>query len=525
MTVDLHRKFIEAMYELEIINQASFLKLQRRFSKENGCSFLQKDELLKVYQKMLKDGTIKRHIDLERVIQMKNVRSQSGIAVVSVLTKPFPCPGQCIFCPTENGVPKSYLSNEPAVMRAIANGYHPYKQVQSRLKALRDTGHNIDKITIRIIGGSWSSYSHSYQSWFIRQLFRACNDFSLAKKTTGGLAKLQEINESAESRIVELSIETRPDMVNKSELLRLRSYGVTKVELGVQSIDDEVLRLNKRGTDTSATISATKLLKDFGFKVSYQMMLNLYGSSPALDIKVFKEIFKCKLFRPDHLKIYPLALVANSALYEIHQQGGFTPYDKETLIKLLSKIKQSIPKYCRVERVIRDIPASHIVEGGASVSNLRQEVEKALSTKGKSCQCIRCREIKGHQPTGEVGLHVNQYEASFGEEFFVYVSDTQDRLIGFLRLRISDNRDVPNALKHSAIIREIHVYGPSVKIGKRREDAQQHLGYGKMMIKAAEQIARDHSKKKIAVIAGVGVRAYFRTQGYNLENSYMTKEI
>lgn len=513
---DLEENFIAEISMLKDINQAAFLKFQRKFAKENKSDFRHKDKLLKAYQKLIKNGTIKTNASLEKILQMKSVRSQSGIAVVSVLTKPYPCPGKCIYCPTEANIPKSYLSSEPAVMRAIANKFDPYKQVQSRLKALQATGHCIDKISIRIIGGSWTHYLLKYRSWFIKRLYQACNSFKDGINHKTGLKKSQEINETAASRVVELSIETRPDMISNKEIIKLRQLGVTKVELGVQSLNDKILSANLRGNTVSDIKKATELLKNAGFKVSYQMMINLYGSNEKDEIEDFKKLFKNSDFCPDHLKIYPLALVKNSELYKKYLDKQFEPYSEKQLIKILAKLKQLIPIYCRVERVIRDIPSNEIVEGAAGISNLRQEVIRRMALKGKKCKCIRCREVKNGRSKGRIRLIIFNYQASGGQEYFISVEDKEsDKLIGFCRLRLSKK----------ALLREIHVYGPTVAINKKEISAFQHKGYGRRMMKEAEKIAKKHGYGDLWVISGVGVRQYFRNMGYALRDTYMVKKI
>lgn len=519
-------KFILELSKHPELNSGVFLAEQRKHAKSNARGFFSKDELNKAYQKMLDKKTLKPNSTLLSLIRMKNTRSHSGIAVVSVLTKPYPCSGSCIYCPTQKNVPKSYLSNEPAVMRAISCGYHPYKQTESRLRALEATGHIIDKISIRIIGGTWSEYPKRYQTWFIAQLFRACNEFNSKEKLGLSLSHNQKVNESAKVRVVELSIETRQDRINHQEVVRLRHLGVTKVELGVQSVDDAILRMNSRGSTNADTVGATKLLKDYGFKVSYQMMLNLLGSNPASDIFCFKTIFANQSFKPDHLKIYPLALVKNSKLYSYYQSGDFAPYNKDTLVKTISKIKSLIPEYCRVERVIRDIPADEIMEGGAKSSNLRQEIQDDMKENGFKCNCIRCREIKDQKPSGKDKLLIYRYKASDSEEYFISIEteSSNKQLRGFLRLR-KINIEGNLLIGACYMIREIHVYGPTVAIGEKDKLASQHQGIGKRLVAVAEQIAIEDSAKKICVIAGIGVRKYFEKMGYKLNNTYMTKDL
>ncbi len=517
-------KFILDLYKLQTINSQIFWRKQRDFAKNCRGSFIKKDELVQTYQKMLTNGTIDKNVELESLFKLKKVRSQSGIAVVSVLTKPYMCPGSCIYCPSEPGVPKSYLSGEPAVMRAINNKYHPASQVKSRLMALEATGHVIDKISVRIIGGSFSAYPKRYKNWFINNLYRACNEYK-SELCEGGLKYQQDANEKAKSRIVELSIETRPDMINEREIIEYRKFGVTKVELGVQSLDDDILKLNKRQSTAKDIIRATKLLKDYGFKVSYQMMLNLYGSDLIKDYAVFEKLFENHQYRPDHLKIYPLALVKNSDLYAKYKNKKFKPYTKSELVKILSSIKKIVPTYTRIERVIRDIPAKEIIEGGAKISNLRQVVLDNLSKEGAGCSCIRCREIKNQTALSDPVLRTLKYDASCGSEFFISIESDMGQLIGFCRLRLDKSHKTIKALQDAALVREIHVYGNTVALGTREKSSFQHQGWGKKMMLEAEKIAKDCGYKKVAVIAGVGVREYFYKLGYKKKSSYMLKRI
>lgn len=523
---DAARKFIIELSKYNNLTQEKYFILQRKFAKKYKCGLFSKEELNKVYQKLVISGNIENNQTLLSMIRMKNTRSHSGIAVVSVLTKPYPCSGECIYCPTERGVPKSYLSNEPAVMRAILCKYHPYLQTKSRLDALSATGHIIDKISIRIIGGTWSEYPKRYQSWYISQLFKACNEFGVALKIDLSLAKQQEYNQTAKIRIVELSIETRQDRITDHEAIRLRKLGITKVELGVQSVNDYILNLNGRNCPTKTTAIATRTLKDYGFKVSYQMMLNLLGSTPQSDFESFLEVFNNEAYKPDHLKIYPLALLENSKLFTEYKIGNFIPYDELTLVKTLAKIKSIVPEYCRIERVIRDIPAENIVEGGTKISNLRQDVQRHMEEVGKKCKCIRCREIKDQVPKGVNKVYVIKYYASGSNEYFISVETTNfdKQLRGFLRIR--EIKTATNRMVGSCyMIREIHVYGPTVAIGSKNKDASQHQGIGKLLLAEAEKIAENNGAYKICVIAGVGVREYFHKLGYKLYRTYMVKNL
>jgi elongator complex protein 3 len=526
---------------------------KREISKKLKIEFPSNSELLKAYHKLVKNKTIKRNNVLEFLLRKRKIRSLSGIVNVSVLTKYFPCPGKCIYCPSEKGIPKSYLKKEPAVQRAILNNFNPYLQVQNRLESLEKIGHPVDKVELRIIGGTWSYYPKKYQTHFITSCFAACNNKinksrNKAKQRIKSLAKEQKINETARHRLVGITIETRPDFINKKEIRRMRRLGVTRVELGVQSIDDNVLKLNKRGHSVEATIKATKLLKDAGFKVSFQMMPNLFGSSFKKDVAMFKELFSNSNFQPDLLKIYPLALLKNTPLYKIYKKKNYKPYSKEKLIKLLIEIKKEIPFYCRIQRIIRDIPAEYIEEGGVKISNLRELVQKEMKKQGLKCKCIRCREIKNdYSPKEKFYLFRQDYEASGGKEIFLsYESKKQEHLYSLLRLRlpsysairtISDKRNADfslgkkyfiSVLRNAAIVREIHTYGQLHSLNKESSilNSPQHKGMGKRLMQEAEKITqKEFGLNKIAVIAGVGVRNYYRKLGYKLVNTYMIKPI
>jgi len=517
--------------------------IKRKAAKKYKISCPSNIELLKAYHKLVKDKRIKKFEGMKFLLKTRPIRSLSGIINVSVLTKPYPCPGKCIYCPAEKNIPKSYLSGEPAVERAKRLNYNPYLQVQKRIEMLENEGHPADKIELRIIGGTWSYYLKKYQIWFVKRCFDACN------KTSGkDLKKSQKINEKAKHRVVGLSIETRPDFINPSEIKRLRELGATMVEIGVQSVYDNVLNLNKRGHKVKDTIEATKLLKDAGFKVCYQMMLNLPGSDLKKDREMFKELFSNPDFQPDLLKIYPTALLKEAPLYKWWKDGKYKPYDKNQLINLVKSIKKKIPYYVRIQRIARDIPSQSIIVGPAKISNLRQIISKDSKKEGWQCHCIRCREVKeNYNPKEKLKLFRENYDASDGKEIFLsFESEKREKLYSLLRLRISS--------QNTAMIREIHTYGQLVPISKTRL-APQHQGLGKKLIKQAEKIAKKEfgfhpvkfpvksfaeSKRKspilfnrdakqfnrvnkIAVISGIGVRNYFKELGYRLENTYMVK--
>lgn len=487
---------------------------KRRIAKKYKIQCPNNVIILEAYHKLVKKGSLKKTIKIENLLKTSPVRSLSGIVNVSVLTKPYPCPGKCLYCPSQKGTPKSYLNNEPAVMRAILDKYNPYGQVKTRIQSLEITGHTTDKIELRIIGGTWSYYPKNYQEWFIKKCFDACN-----RKISKDLTTAQKLNEKSKHRIIGLSIETRPDFINESEITKLREYGVTMVELGVQSIYDDVLELNKRGHDIKTTMKAIKLLKDAGFKVLYQMMPNLLGSNLKKDEKTFEELFKNPNFKPDLLKIYPCALLKEAPLYKLWKSKKYKPYSEKQLIHLLKSIKKIIPYYIRIQRITRDIPSNSVIAGGAKTSNLRQILANLSKNEGWQCKCIRCREVKeNYNPNEKIYLFRENYEASGGKEIFLSLENkNRTKLYSLLRLRITS--------KNEAIIREVHTYGQVVPVSKKLM-APQHKGMGKNLIRKAEKISKEEFKlSKIAVISGVGVRNYFQKLGYDLNNTYMIKEI
>lgn len=423
-------------------------------------------------------------------------------------------------------MPKSYLSNEPAVMRAILNKFDPEKQVENRLKSLEAQGHPTDKIELIIIGGTWSYLPKNYQERFIKNCFDAAN-----RKLSKNLETAQKANEKTKHRIIGITIETRPDFINEKEILHLRKLGVTRVELGAQSIYDDVLKFNLRGHTVKDTIRATKLLKDAGFKVCYHIMPNLPKSDLKRDEKIFKELFSNPDFQPDLLKIYPCAILKEAPLYKLWKAGKYKPYTEKQLINLLLEAKKQIPYYCRIQRLTRDIPSPSIVIGPAKISNMRQVLAKTSEKQGWRCKCIRCREVKqDYYPKEKLYLFRQDYLASGGKEIFLsYENKNRTRLYSLLRLRISSKNQFILVLEDAAIIRELHTYGqlhPIINRGRTPVKSPQHKGLGKKLIKKAEEITKkEFGLKKIAVISGVGVRTYYKKLGYKLENTYMVKSL
>jgi elongator complex protein 3 len=512
------KSLIKDFIGAQIKTPTDLASFKRRVSRKYKIPCPSNIELLRAYHELVKNKSSKKSAELEKLLKTRPIRSLSGIVNVSTLTKPYPCPGKCLYCPTEKGIPKSYVSGEPAVERAKRLKYNPYLQVKKRIEMLKIEGHPTDKIELRIVGGTWSYYPKEYQAWFIKRCFDACN-----KKSGRNLKEAQKLNEKAKHRMVGLSVETRPDFINESEIKWLRESGVTMVEIGVQSIYDNILRLNQRGHGVKETISATKLLKDAGFKVLYQMMPNLLGSNPRKDEEMFKELFSNSNFQPDLLKIYPCALLKQTPLYGLWKGGKYKPYTPSQLINLLKSIKKKMPYYVRIQRITRDIPSKSIIAGPAKISNLRQILSEKMKREGWQCKCIRCREVKERYNQKErIYLFRQNYKASAGEEIFLSFENKQrTKLYSLLRLRLTSDK--------IAIIRELHTYGQQLSFASRPTRltvSPQHKGLGKKLVKEAEKITKKEFKlNKIAVISAVGTRGYFRRLGYRLENTYMVKKI
>ncbi|MFC1789468.1 elongator complex protein 3 [Patescibacteria group bacterium] len=517
----MYEKILKKLVRSKIESPDDLASFKRKMAKKYEISCPSNILLLQEYYKLVKKRKIAFSERIKNLLCTRPVRSLSGIVNVSVLTKPYPCPGKCLYCPTEKGIPKSYVSGEPAVERAKKLKYNPYLQTKQRIKMLTAEGHPTDKIELRIVGGTWSYYPKKYQNWFIKKCFDSCNN-----KTSKNLTEAQKLNEIAKNRIIGLSVETRPDFVNEDEVAQLRKFGVTMVELGVQSIFNDVLKINLRGHGKEETISATKLLKDAGFKVLYQMMPNLPGSTIKKDEKMFKELFENPNFQPDLLKIYPCALLREAPLYSFWKAKKYRPYSRKELIGLIKFIKKEVPYYVRIQRITRDIPSVSIVSGPAKISNLRQFLAEISKKEGWDCKCIRCREVgKKYEKTEKIKMFRKNYGASSGKEIFLsFENKKRNKLYSLLRLRITKTPSLP-ILKDSTIIREIHTFGQLVSINKKG-GSPQHTGLGQKLLKEAEKISKKEFKiKKIAVISGIGARNYFRKLGYSLKNNYMVKEI
>jgi len=434
------------------------------------------------------------------------------------MAKPFPCPGKCVYCPGLPRAPKSYTVESPAVLRAIKCNFEPGKQVQVRLKTLADMGHAEDKVELIIMGGTFLAYRSDYQYQFVKDCYDALNGVASVD-----LREAKKFNEVAEHRCVGLCIETRPDWCGEEEIKNMLEFGATRVEIGVQTLDDDIHRLTKRGHGVAEVISATRLLRDYGFKVYYHWMPGLPGSTPEHDLELSRKLFDDEYFRPDGLKLYPTLVIAGSELENWYHDNRYHPYKDEEMIKLLVNIKTLIPKYVRIPRLMRDIPGKFILAGCKDLA-LRGSIRKRMDELGIRCKCIRCREY-GHRlrdgwAIGQPRLTRMDYETYGGREIFLSYEDTNETLFGLLRMRIKTIA----ANVGLALIRELHIFGPEVPLGEKGNQVAQHRGLGESLLREAERIARtEFHADELSILSGVGAREYYRSFGYNLENTYMVK--
>lgn len=458
-----------------------------------------------------------------KMLVRKPTRTLSGVAVIAAMTSPARCPhGTCVPCP--GGVagvsPQSYTGREPAALRAAQHSYDPYQQVSARLGQLDEIGHPLDKAELIIMGGTITARPLGYQHWFVKRCLQAMNDHSRPDPRLGGAPGWQSFqnvardNESASVRNIGTTFETRPDWCREKEIGAMLSLGATKVELGVQSTRDDLLELMKRGHTVADTVAANRRLREAGLKVGFHMMPGLPGSTPDTDLAVFRELFEDSQFRPDYLKIYPTLVVEGTDLYRQYLRGDYEPLGDDDAAELVSRIKELLPNYVRLQRVQRDIPAQ-LISAGVRKSNLRQLARARLKARGGRCRCIRCREA-GLRGVTEADLELKheEYLACNGEEHFFSFEDDDETLVGFLRLRLGA----------AARVRELHVYGPLVPLGSRKE-GWQHRGYGARLLEAAELLAGARGYKRLEITSGIGARGYYRRLGYELAEPYMVKTL
>ena len=507
-------------------------------------------EFIKIYKYLnLEDQ------QLRNLITKKKCKSNSGVLVITVLTSAHPeyidgsgevktarfsCKHDCAYCPNEpahegnNWVaqPRSYLYAEPAVLRANANDFDPIKQMNSRISSLINMGHIPDKLEIIVLGGTWSEYPRNYQDRFITDLYYAANSYFDTNRPKLSLEEEIEINETAKIHIIGLTLETRPDTITLEEIANFRRYNCTRIQLGVQHTNNAVLKKIMRGHTIERAYEAIKLLKNNCYKVDIHIMPNLPAASYEIDKAMLEEVLYDERIQVDQYKIYPTAIVPYTRIKRWFDEGTYVPYDDLLLYQLIKDFKQKVQKYKRLNRIIRDIPG-HYIEGGYSTKfvNMRQLLQDDMRLNKWGCECIRCREVKGHLVSpSDIKLNIEKYRASGGDEYHISFDTCCDKnyLIGFLRLRLVPEEDsgaVLPSIKGCALIRELHVYSNISDVGNNIEGSLQHKGYGKQLVAKAEEIARDNGYRKVAIISGTGVRGYYRRLGYRLVDSYMIKEL
>ena len=585
------------------LTREKILALQKQYALPNG-NMLSKTNIIAAYKSLAGTHDLQPfNQQLVSQLRMKPVRTISGVAPVTVLTKPFPCPGKCIFCPSDVRMPKSYLASEPGAQRAEHNYFDPYLQTYNRVKTLHDMGHAVDKVELIVLGGSWSNYPESYQIWFIKECFRALNEFGQhddrvktrhyyqdIHEKIGALNKpafsddpvkneqayqefqidgikidknynqiiddlfvrpekevgldqyqtatwdeleiQQRLNEQADSRSVGLVLETRPDLVTPQEVVKLRRFGCTKVQLGIQSLDDEVLKLNQRGHSVDQSAQAMALLRQAGFKLHVHWMPNLYGSSVEQDKQDYLRLFEDERFKPDELKIYPCSLIESARLMQYFQRGEWQPYTHDELLEVLTFCLTHTPAYCRVTRVIRDIPSFEIVAGNKK-TNFRQIAQQELIKTHQQSENIRAREIRDHQFNASAVFYdqIEHGTAVSHEIFMQYLvpvrieQSDRNKILGFLRLSLPKKASFIDELSNCAMIREIHVYGQLVGLRKSALGRAQHLGLGTKLIQQAKELAQASGFKKLAVISAIGTREYYRQRGFELKDLYQIVEL
>jgi len=457
----------------------------------------------------------------------KFARTISGVTPLAVMTRPMSCPGKCLYCPTYSDAPQSYTPESPAVLRAMTCDYDAREQVALRLRMFTEMGHPTDKIELIIMGGTFLAHPVDYQYQFIKDCYDGLNGV-----TSETLEEAKHINETAGHRCTGLCIETRPDWCGQSEIERMLEFGTTRVELGVQTLSDDVYKLVGRGHGVEDVVRATALLREHAFKVYYHWMPGLPGSTPEMDLELSRVLFNDDNFRPDGLKLYPTMVVEGTGLEKWYREGRYQPYDDDTMVNLTVAIKSIVPKYVRISRVLRDIPSKFIVAG--LKDSLRDIVRERMKQAAIECRCIRCREY-GHRARdgweiGEPRMVRMDYYASDGKEVFLSFEDDAETLFGLLRMRIQ-SRPVPVLSQgingNLALIRELHVFGPEVPLSEQRTEAAQHKGLGKALLREAERIARDEFKAyQMIVLSGTGAKEYYRTEfGYSAQGDYMVKPL
>jgi len=496
------------------------------------------------YHGVIKNATVLAYIEKDEeikvlpILKRRSTRTLSGVSVIAIMTKPLPCPGVCIYCPGQESQPgekvaQSYTGQEPAALRSIHNNYDPYLQVRSRIDDLEAIGHKVDKIELIIMGGTFLSTDPNYQEQFVKGAYEGVINQKV--KTLNDAIRCAE---TSKKRLIGLTIETRPDYCDEKFVDLMLSYGTTRVELGVQTVFNDIYNLVNRGHTIEDSIKAIRIAKDAGLKINAHIMPNLPGSDYDKDLETFKHLFNNPDYRPDMLKIYPCLVLKGTELYNWWKEGKYTPYSTEKLVELIASAKKELPLYVRIQRIMRDIPAP-LIQAGCNKSNLRQLVQEKLKKDGATCNCIRCREYGisirkhffGNNLLDGVKLNRLDYEASKGHEIFLsYENELENILFGYLRLRKPSNQAHRSELNNgnTMIVREIRVVGELVptNLKPKRNTQIQHRGFGTKLLENAEKIAReDYDAVKLSVISGIGARDWFYDLGFTLDGPYVSKSL
>jgi len=490
------------------------------------CTKYSLDKIPKNYE-ILSTVDGKSYEKLQKILLKKPVKTASGVAVIALMPKPYACPhGRCTYCPggIEFNTPNSYTGKEPVTISSIKNGYDANIQITSKLNQLRIFGHDTTKIELVIVGGTFLFMPKDYQENFIKSCYDALNGFP-----SPNLEIAMKNNQKAKNRNVGFTIETKPDYCKKEHVDLMLSYGVTRVEIGVQSLHERVYKIVNRGHDYNDVIESFQISKDSGYKIVAHMMPGLPSMTPNEDINDFKKLFDDSNLKPDMLKIYPSLVLKNTPLYNDYLEKKYKPYTDEEMLHVLTEAKKMVPKWVRIMRVQREITPGEI-QAGPKAGNLRQIVHKRLKDEGFSCKCIRCREAglsRKNTPSELLKLNKEEYDSSNGREIFISFDDEDETIYGFLRLR------KPSELAHrdeitpnSCIVRELHVFGKSIKIGEHEENSIQHSGLGRKLMDEAEKISKESfDAKKLLVISAVGTREYYKKLDYSLDGPYMSKQL
>lgn len=513
-----------SILESQIVSKKELLILTRKISEKYHLDRIPK------YSDIL--NYLPASEELRKILLKKPCKSASGVLVVAIMAKPYNCPhGRCIYCPggVEFDVPLSYTGKEPITRKARKLDYDPRAQITSKINHYFSRGHDISKVELVIVGGTFPFMPINYQQEFAKSCYDALNGVEVESSS---LEEAKTLNEKSKIRCVGFTVETKPDYCKRQHIDIMLELGITRVEIGVQTLDNAVYRNVNRGHNLHDVFEAFQTAKESGHKIVAHMMPGLPGSSPEKDLQYFKMLFNDQKLRPDMLKVYPTLVLKDTGLYSLYQKGQFSSYSDEEFVNLLVEIKKIIPRWVRIMRVQREIESPDIV-AGPKLGNLRQVVQKKMREAGIECNCIRCREVgirRSKKLNTDPVLLRSDYESSEGTESFLSLEEMETSILyAFLRLRrLKDpHRTELRTLsgEPGAIVRELHVYGQVTDIGKKTGVGSfQHLGYGVKLLKAAEEIVKEEfGLDKLSIISAVGTREYYRKFGYQINGPYMCK--